>query len=150
MGVGGGRISQGEAAVHGQRQPPGFDEVPKVGDHGRHQRANLGDVEAEAALMWLDTFGPTPRRERDGVRVRSTVGIGYRLATGPLDATFDYFDLAPGSGRSALLVRSATDVAIGCTAMLEAVNLALFELGAWQNMSSVGRIKYDESATERY
>ena len=45
---------------------------------------------------------------------------------------------------------TATDVAIGCTAMLEAVNLALFELGAWQNMSSVGRIKYDESATERY
>jgi hypothetical protein len=45
---------------------------------------------------------------------------------------------------------TATDVAIGCTAMLEAVNLALFELGAWQNMSSVGRIKYDESATERF
>ncbi|KQZ01443.1 hypothetical protein ASD45_11720 [Pseudolabrys sp. Root1462] len=45
---------------------------------------------------------------------------------------------------------TATDVAIGCTAMLEAVNLALFELGAWQNMSSVGRIKYDESVTERY
>ena len=45
---------------------------------------------------------------------------------------------------------TATDVAIGCTAMLEAVNLALFELGAWQNMSSVGRIEYDESATERY
>jgi len=34
---------------------------------------------------------------------------------------------------------TATDVAIGCTAMLESVNLALFELGAWQSMSSVGR-----------
>ena len=45
---------------------------------------------------------------------------------------------------------TATDVAIGCTAMLEAVNLALFELGAWQNMSSIGRIKYDEPATERF
>jgi len=33
---------------------------------------------------------------------------------------------------------TATDVAIGCTAMLEAVNLALFELGAWQAMSNVG------------
>jgi hypothetical protein len=32
-----------------------------------------------------------------------------------------------------------TDVAIGCTAMLEGVNLALFELGAWQSMSNVGR-----------
>jgi hypothetical protein len=34
---------------------------------------------------------------------------------------------------------TTTDVAIGCTAMLEAVNLALFELGAWQSMSNVGR-----------
>jgi hypothetical protein len=34
---------------------------------------------------------------------------------------------------------TATDVAIGCTAMLESVNLALFELGAWQSMSGVGR-----------
>ena len=35
---------------------------------------------------------------------------------------------------------TTTDVAIGCTAMLEAVNLALFELGAWQSMSNVGRV----------
>ena len=35
---------------------------------------------------------------------------------------------------------TATDVAIGCTAMLESVNLALFELGAWQSMSSVDRV----------
>ena|SRR5689334_9677630 len=35
---------------------------------------------------------------------------------------------------------TATDVAIGCTAMLDAVNLALFELGAWQSMSNVNRL----------
>ena len=34
---------------------------------------------------------------------------------------------------------TVTDVAIGCTAMLDAVGLALFELGAWQSMSGVGR-----------
>ena len=34
---------------------------------------------------------------------------------------------------------TVTDVAIGCTAMLETVNLALFELGAWQSMTNVGR-----------
>lgn len=33
---------------------------------------------------------------------------------------------------------TVTDVAIGCTAMLQAVNLALFELGAWQSMTNVG------------
>jgi len=34
---------------------------------------------------------------------------------------------------------SPTDVVIGCSAMLDAVNLAVFELGAWQAMSRVGR-----------
>jgi hypothetical protein len=32
---------------------------------------------------------------------------------------------------------TATDVAIGCTAMMDAVGLQLFELGAWQTMTSV-------------
>ncbi|MBS0246431.1 MAG: hypothetical protein JSR61_07400 [Proteobacteria bacterium] len=45
---------------------------------------------------------------------------------------------------------TTTDVAIGCTAMLDAVNLALFELGAWQAMSSVGRIRHEEPELERF
>lgn len=32
-----------------------------------------------------------------------------------------------------------TDVVIGCSAMLDAAGLAVFELGAWQAMSRVGR-----------
>ena len=32
---------------------------------------------------------------------------------------------------------TATDVAIGCTAMLEGVGLTLFDLGAWQTLASV-------------
>jgi hypothetical protein len=32
---------------------------------------------------------------------------------------------------------TATDVAIGCTAMMDAVGLQLFELGAWQTMTNV-------------
>jgi hypothetical protein len=32
-----------------------------------------------------------------------------------------------------------TDVVIGCSAMLDSVGLAVFELGAWQAMSQVGR-----------
>lgn len=41
---------------------------------------------------------------------------------------------------------TATDVAIGCTAMLDAVGLALFELGAWQSMSNVGRKPVERSS----
>ena len=35
---------------------------------------------------------------------------------------------------------SPTDVVIGCSAMLDAAGLAVFELGAWQAMSRVGRL----------
>jgi hypothetical protein len=35
---------------------------------------------------------------------------------------------------------TVTDVAIGCTALLESVGLEVFELGAWQSMSGIGRI----------
>jgi len=36
------------------------------------------------------------------------------------------------------------------TAMLDAVNLALFELGAWQAMSGLGRIRREEPEVESY
>lgn len=35
---------------------------------------------------------------------------------------------------------TATDVAIGCTALLESAGIEVFELGAWQSMSGVGRL----------
>jgi hypothetical protein len=35
---------------------------------------------------------------------------------------------------------TVTDVAIGCTALLESVGLEVFELGAWQTMSGIGRV----------
>ncbi len=35
---------------------------------------------------------------------------------------------------------TVTDVAIGCTALLESVGLQVFELGAWQTMSGIGRL----------
>ena len=34
---------------------------------------------------------------------------------------------------------TATDVAISCTALLQGVGLEVFELGAWQTMSGIGR-----------
>ncbi|MEX0405281.1 hypothetical protein ABGN05_06355 [Aquibium sp. LZ166] len=43
----------------------------------------------------------------------------------------------PFGANSALAV---TDVAIGCTAMMDAVGLEVFELGAWQAMSGLGKI----------
>jgi hypothetical protein len=33
-----------------------------------------------------------------------------------------------------------TDVAIGCTALMDCVGLQVFELGAWQSMSGIGRL----------
>jgi len=56
-------------------------------------------------------------------------------------------NLLPFGGNSGM---TATDVAIGCTAMLDAVNLALFELGAWQAMSGLGRIRREEPEVESY
>jgi hypothetical protein len=35
---------------------------------------------------------------------------------------------------------TVTDVAIGCTALLESAGIEVFELGAWQSMSGIGRL----------
>jgi hypothetical protein len=35
---------------------------------------------------------------------------------------------------------TVTDVAIACTALLESAGLEVFELGAWQSMSGIGRL----------
>lgn len=45
---------------------------------------------------------------------------------------------APFSGNIGVTV---TDVMIGCTAMLEAVNSLVFELGLWQSWTSLGKRK---------
>jgi hypothetical protein len=37
---------------------------------------------------------------------------------------------------------TVTDVMIGCTAMLEAVNSLVFELGLWQSWTSLGKRKH--------
>jgi hypothetical protein len=41
---------------------------------------------------------------------------------------------------------TATDVAIGCTAMLEGVGLTLFDLGAWQTLASVRPAKHSSAS----
>jgi hypothetical protein len=35
---------------------------------------------------------------------------------------------------------TVTDVAIACTALLESAGIEVFELGAWQSMSGIGRL----------
>jgi len=35
---------------------------------------------------------------------------------------------------------AVTDVAISCTALMESAGLEVFELGAWQSMSGIGRL----------
>ena len=41
---------------------------------------------------------------------------------------------------------TATDVMIGCTAMLEGVNVPLFDLALWQSWSNVGKRQEDADA----
>jgi len=43
---------------------------------------------------------------------------------------------------------TATDVMIGCTAMLEAVNSLVFELGLWQSWTNIGKRKRVDHDTE--
>jgi hypothetical protein len=43
---------------------------------------------------------------------------------------------------------TVTDVMIGCTAMLEAVNSLVFELGLWQSWTSLGKRKRVTEDTE--
>ncbi len=43
---------------------------------------------------------------------------------------------------------TATDVMIGCTAMLEAVNSLVFELGLWQSWTNIGKRKRHDADTE--
>src|SRR5215207_459496 len=35
---------------------------------------------------------------------------------------------------------TVTDVAIGCTALLEGAGIEVFEVGAWQSMAGIGRL----------
>jgi hypothetical protein len=48
-------------------------------------------------------------------------------------------DLPPPFARN--MGVTVTDVMIGCTAMLEAVNSLVFELGLWQSWTSLGKRK---------
>jgi hypothetical protein len=43
---------------------------------------------------------------------------------------------------------TVTDVMIGCTAMLEAVNSLVFELGLWQSWTSLGKRKQHHVDTD--
>jgi hypothetical protein len=88
---------------------------------GSTVRSSIGEVELAASFKLFDGFGDAGRdgglrarvAPRGGVRARSTVTGGYRFATGPISRPDLLFDLPPGERAAAVLVRSATDVAVG-------------------------------------
>ena len=88
---------------------------------GSYRRSGPGDVDAVVNLNFLDTFGGSGRlgvlRARvapaRGVRLRSTVGAGWRFGLGSGRSPFLLFDVPPSERMSAVLARSATDVAVG-------------------------------------
>ena len=43
---------------------------------------------------------------------------------------------------------TATDVMIGCSAMLDGVGLQVFELGLWQSWTNIGRLKPAKAEAE--
>lgn len=78
-------------------------------------RQGTGDVELAAHVQWLDTFGGNEqaRLAPRGLQLRSTATAGWRFGTGFLPLPDIYFDQPTGTGASALLLRSATDVTWG-------------------------------------
>ena len=88
---------------------------------GATVRSSIGDVEVAASFKLFDGFGDAGRdgglrarvTPRAGVRVRSTVTGGFRFATGPMARPDLLFDVPPAERAAAVLVRSATDVAVG-------------------------------------
>lgn len=88
---------------------------------GSYRRSGPGDVDAVANLQLLDTFGGEGTRGRlrarvaphQGVRVRATVGAGWRVGLGAGRIPFILFDVPPSEHMSGLLARAATDVAVG-------------------------------------
>lgn len=88
---------------------------------GSYNRSGPGDIDAVVNLNLVDTFGGRGRdgvlRARvapaRGVRLRATVGAGYRLGISAAPVPFLLFDLPPGERSSALLGRAAADVAVG-------------------------------------
>ena len=95
-------------------------EFPFAGDSLRGRRlSGTGDVELAATMQWLDTFHGDERARLapTGLHLRSSVTAGYRLGTGSGEFPGIWFAVPTGSGASALLLRSATDIVLRTTAV---------------------------------
>jgi hypothetical protein len=71
------------------------------------ERSHIGDIEASAKLLVLDTFADTSAR----LGVRAAIGAAFRFATGQEDEPDDLFDVPTGDGQSDVELRTALDVA---------------------------------------
>ena len=78
-------------------------------------RGGTGDIDVAATVQWLDTFRGDERARLapNGFQARSSLTAGYRLGTGSGDFPFTWYDVPTGTGASALLLRSTTDLVFG-------------------------------------
>jgi hypothetical protein len=78
-------------------------------------QSGTGDIDLAATFQWLDTFRGDERARLapTGFQARSSVTAGYRVGTGSGDFPFTWYDVPTGSGASALLLRSTTDLVFG-------------------------------------
>lgn len=72
----------------------------------------LGDVHLSAKLRLFDSFASTPngRFTASGRGLRQSLLVDLRLGTGTRERPDNFLDLGAGTGRSALTVRSLTDL----------------------------------------
>jgi hypothetical protein len=78
-------------------------------------QSGTGDIDLAATFQWLDTFRGDERARLapSGFQARSSITAGYRLGTGSGDFPFTWYDVPTGTGASALLLRSTTDLVFG-------------------------------------
>ncbi len=79
---------------------------------GGTRRAGIGDIDATASYLWLNTLGARPVQwlAARGFGVRSQVTAGWRFGTAGADRTEAAFDVPIGDGANALLARSTSDI----------------------------------------
>lgn len=92
---------------------------------------SFGELTTEVSARCLEAI------EKDQLQSIPSEQLGHMMAT-----IFRVYAAKAQNGDSMIPFGrddgvTATDVAIGCTALMDAVGLQLFELGAWQTMTNV-------------
>lgn len=106
-------------------------------------RLSIGDLATELARRFAEAADEGAIHAVDDAHLGTVFASAIRLLAakaqeGEVPCTF--------AGNNTL---SATDAVIACTAILESVELAVFELAAWQAVSNIGSRQVAKAAHDR-